>query len=457
MVLSLTNIGKISSATIKLDGITVIAGENSSGKSTVGKALFSVVNGSHNIVTRVATEKRVAIAELLERLIYEASPRPTSRASSRIHYTEALNNASEILRNYKKYVDPYSLAKDLQVIINSPEGAFQQLTLDPSIESQSITIDPLILNSYTKKIVRILNKTDEEITARIMTNLLQDEFKNQIVKMSVDEDHVGQIKLDMNSHSVTLEVTSNSLNMHDQLGNMAHNIEAVFIDDPFILERDNISGRSPFQFYIGRNAAILSELHRQYCAHPLHLYRCLTDQFDTSALNAILIEDQLYDVFNKLNTVCDGSIERKKDGYYYRDIKTGLSFNMSNVSTGIKSFAIIKTLLMHRVLSENNVLILDEPEIHLHPEWQLVFAELLVLLQKELNLRILINTYSIDFLCAIEIFAHRHEILNKCNFYQAKNEGTSAIIFDVTDEIEKIYAQLGRALQRLEDMRHGHD
>lgn len=43
MILEIQNINKIQEARIKLNGLTVIAGENGSGKSTVGKMLFSVV------------------------------------------------------------------------------------------------------------------------------------------------------------------------------------------------------------------------------------------------------------------------------------------------------------------------------------------------------------------------------------------------------------------------------
>ncbi len=49
MKLVLKNIGKVQNATVEINGITVIAGENDTGKSTVGKALFSVFNGFYNI------------------------------------------------------------------------------------------------------------------------------------------------------------------------------------------------------------------------------------------------------------------------------------------------------------------------------------------------------------------------------------------------------------------------
>ena len=65
---------------------------------------------------------------------------------------------------------------------------------------------------------------------------------------------------------------------------------------------------------------------------------------------------------------------------------------------GIKAFTIIRTLLEKGEIHEKDVMVLDEPEIHLHPEWQLIYAELIVLLEKYLHLTILITTHSPYFL-----------------------------------------------------------
>lgn len=46
-----------------------------------------------------------------------------------------------------------------------------------------------------------------------------------------------------------------------------------------------------------------------------------------------------------------------------------------------------ETLLEGGVLRKKDILILDEPEIHLHSEWQIIYAELIVVLQKFLILR----------------------------------------------------------------------
>ena len=48
MELKIQNVNKIKFADIKLNGLTVIVGENDSGKSTVGRVLFSVVKSLVN-------------------------------------------------------------------------------------------------------------------------------------------------------------------------------------------------------------------------------------------------------------------------------------------------------------------------------------------------------------------------------------------------------------------------
>ena len=44
MKIRINNIGKINQAEILLNGITIIAGENNTGKSTIGKTLFALLH-----------------------------------------------------------------------------------------------------------------------------------------------------------------------------------------------------------------------------------------------------------------------------------------------------------------------------------------------------------------------------------------------------------------------------
>ena len=42
-------------------------------------------------------------------------------------------------------------------------------------------------------------------------------------------------------------------------------------------------------------------------------------------------------------------------------------------------------------MKNKDVVILDEPEIHLHPQWQIAYAELIVLLQKQFDLSVVVT------------------------------------------------------------------
>ena len=121
--------------------------------------------------------------------------------------------------------------------------------------------------------------------------------------------------------------------------------------------------------------------------------------------------------------------------------------NIINYSSGMKTFYLIKDLLEKGVIRENGTLILDEPEVHLHPEWQLKFAEIIILLQKEFDLHILINSHSPYLVEAIDVYSKKYGTFNNLKYYLATDS-----INDVTDSIDGIYNQMYIPLNLLEEI-----
>ncbi len=52
MEILLEHFGKIKKSIIKLDGLSLIAGQNDTGKSTVGKCLFALIKSIYNYEQR---------------------------------------------------------------------------------------------------------------------------------------------------------------------------------------------------------------------------------------------------------------------------------------------------------------------------------------------------------------------------------------------------------------------
>ncbi len=134
----------------------------------------------------------------------------------------------------------------------------------------------------------------------------------------------------------------------------------------------------------------------------------------------------------------------------FYDEKTSSNVEIANVSAGIKIFVVIQRLLENGSLKAGDVLLIDEPEVNLHPEWQIVFAEILVRLYKELGIIIYLNSHSPYFIRAIEIKLAENDIGDKGRFYLTHEAGNDLYeVNDVTDNKEAIYELLYKPLEDL--------
>ena len=72
MKLTIRNLAKIKDATLDFDGITIIVGDNNTGKSTVGKVLYAIFNSMLHFKERVQQDRywscRQVISEVLPRV-----------------------------------------------------------------------------------------------------------------------------------------------------------------------------------------------------------------------------------------------------------------------------------------------------------------------------------------------------------------------------------------------------
>ena len=111
--------------------------------------------------------------------------------------------------------------------------------------------------------------------------------------------------------------------------------------------------------------------------------------------------------------------------------------------------------MANRKLKGNSFLIIDEPEVNLHPEWQLKLAEILVLLAKNLNIHVYINTHSPLFIEAMSLYSERYGLLNDTNFYLTQKHKLGGFYFRkiMSHELGLVYKNLAEPYDMLDKVK----
>ena len=166
------------------------------------------------------------------------------------------------------------------------------------------------------------------------------------------------------------------------------------------------------------------------------------------------INDEELEVEKLIKEILGGEI-KKENGELFFVRENGIKTHMKNTSSGVKQVAIIQTLLNNNELEPNSFLIMDEPEVNLHPEWQIKFAKILVLLVKELDLSIYIASHSPFFIEAIELYSQYYDLIDDSYFYLTqKAEGYQYDIMPVnSNNLEAIYRNLGQPYDILDEIK----
>ena len=173
----------------------------------------------------------------------------------------------------------------------------------------------------------------------------------------------------------------------------------------------------------------------------------------------------LWDVYMKITTTpsqknnqCESFLKiisdlingkfKTKDGKVVFEHSTGI-YQVSNMASGIKSFGLLQKLAENARLNKGNLLIIDEPENHLHPEWQLQFARLIVDLVKSLDVKILINSHSPYMIEALKVYSDK-DIRQQTNFYYNETTNKTVVVNDVTYDLSDVFEKLSEPFKTLE-------
>ena len=290
-----------------------------------------------------------------------------------------------------------------------------------------------IIREMSKNVENILELPEDIIVLEILSRYFENVFYGQINSL-IDKDSDAELKLRMKDKEINLLFENDRCIKFVPEINLLHN--AIYIDNPFII--DKLSSYEDLNI----TAQLLKEL----------LTSSLNENLMDGIIGTVLAKEKLSKIYETLGSVVDGKVQEQNDRFYFNKEGFNKPISVENLSTGLKSFVVLKMLIEKGKIREKDVLILDEPEVHLHPQWQIVYAELIVLLQKYFDLSIIVTTHSPYFLDAINLYSVKYGLKEKVNYYLSSEKERGVEIEKV--DVDQIYKKMSSPIQILETLRY---
>lgn len=428
---TLINIGKIKESTITLNRFTVLCGKNGVGKSFFSKSLFLLYKTLYEYEDWIYVEIERNFRSIIETISYLiATP---------LKYLTL--NYPNISRSLKKEIflcveqkDSERLLEILQEIKKINQEIENYLEKD---KEQSDFLSKLMLDRGSKtirsvkgkiknleKLLNSLREDSYDILRESFDNFVKLIFKRQLCRY---DSNISKICLG-NSY---LELKDNKVIKLNCSELLETKINILFIESPFILEIFEQLGR-----LIARPYPFASK--RRYVKYklPYHI-EDLVNQI--REYEKFIDEDEKF--LNKIEEIVKGKFRYipLKEEIYFQEGE--YSIHALNTASGILTFGVLYLLLQSGAFDENTILIFEEPETNLHPEWQIKIVEVLKALMEEIGVQIFLTTHSPFIVKALEVTALEDKNFKKSLSINLIYEDGKTVC-DFEESIEKIYDQL---------------
>lgn len=431
-----TDFRAVESAEIVLDGITVVSGENGCGKSTLSKLLYYAFKTVNEYELMMRQSLYVSVDAILRQVV---SLREDLFAWAKKQGIVNLDDANLYIIKKEYY---FSLDLDQLKGICVDYVAFLNVLVRLDMEKLSADEKQFFSSFLVRSRMILLSILKEygyrddfseasfAVVVDVLKEIVSEQF--QLAKSKLDSRNIemldavfsrsfaGQaIKDRFNLYEYGACITDRKLN---RVLNLSSIERVLYMDTPMAVGLD--SGFSHWRE--------LNEILRRSTAYS----GLVREEVEALLSNEILhgsigIDKNLTERFEYLRS-------------------DGLKVNLLDCATGIKAFAVLQLLIKNGFLNNKTLLIIDEPEAHLHPQWIVEYARLVVLLNKELGVKFFIATHNPDMISALKYISEKEGVSKELNFYLAERKtGFSYVYKALGTDVDEIFGSFNIALDRI--------
>lgn len=134
--------------------------------------------------------------------------------------------------------------------------------------------------------------------------------------------------------------------------------------------------------------------------------------------------------------------------------RDGGAFDLDECATGIRSLSILDILHSKGWLDAETLLVIDEPEAHLHPQWIVEYARILLLLSRRLRVRIFVTSHSPDMVNALHTIGTSMGMGDDIGFYLAERDDAEPYRFNyraLGNRVGDIFKAYNVSFARIDD------
>jgi len=421
MKLILKNIGLLESAEVQLNSLTVIAGENDNGKSTIGKVVFCLIKAINRYREDLEESKEYRIDEKLRETFFNFR-----------RLSQDLNHDS--MRLLEQLREVATLQSDSKI-------TFLQKILEQAYSEKILNEESIVfLGNLIQEIKNIEYEQEDEKKSieRALNKVFASEFDSNIL---LNQTETGEIKL-LEGELPLIQITISKGNKIHLLGDVQpiQQEDVTFIESPLILNQHDLLIRS--KSGLDLNKRNTSRLGIPYTT--LHL-KDLFDKLREPPFGTLFDEEVFAGFDQKIERIINGTVvyDNKEKDFVYK--KNGTPVSIKNTASGVKVFGLLRLLSVNSFLKKNTFLVFDEPENHLHPKWQLALAELLVEMAQN-GVCLIVSTHSPYMVEALKRYSDK-ALLNGTKFLFAENR-----MIENKDRLSDIFTALSEPFEVFRNM-----
>lgn len=171
---------------------------------------------------------------------------------------------------------------------------------------------------------------------------------------------------------------------------------AIFVETPLILEFQKFLPTARFKtpYHID---SLLQELNKNDFSFTSEDTNKFINEFKAST-----------------SQIINGNISKGSQGFSFES-DNGKNYNIVNASSGIKSIGLLQYLVTNKVLKKGSTLFWEEPEVHLHPTWQLKMVDLFIELMNA-GVKVVFSTHSPFMADYLNAKAQREKFSDRVSF-----------------------------------------